>query len=199
MSLSSWLRDYLYIPLGGNRRGDARTYANLMLTMLLGGLWHGANWTFVIWGGLHGAYLAFERAVLARVRWWNAAHPFATALRVVVTFHLVCLAWVFFRARDLAGAHAVLANLARPEADANGLGGLALLLGAFTRCAALAVLVFTVVATLIGHRCWEIAEPAARRMQQSHFAKNLAIMGGILLLFVTRAGRFSVDGWRGRR
>ena len=101
-----------------------------MLTMLLGGLWHGANWTFVIWGGLHGAYLAFERAVLARVRWWNAAHPFATALRVVVTFHLVCLAWVFFRARDLAGAHAVLANLARPEADANGLGGLALLLGA---------------------------------------------------------------------
>lgn len=78
-------------------------------------------------------------------------------------------------------------------------GGLALLLGAFTRCAALAILVFTIVATLIGHRYWEIAEPAARRMQHSHFLKNLAIMGGILLLFVTRAGRFSVDGWRGRR
>jgi putative oxidoreductase len=78
------------------------------------------------------------------------------------------------------------------------LGGLALLLGAFTRCAALAILVFTIVATLIGHRYWEIAEPAARRMQHSHFLKNLAIMGGIVLLFVTRAGRFSVDGWRRR-
>src|SRR5205823_6275694 len=61
MSLSSWLRDYLYIPLGGNRRGRARTYLNLMLTMLLGGLWHGANWTFVVWGGIHGAGLAVER------------------------------------------------------------------------------------------------------------------------------------------
>ncbi|MFZ0325443.1 MAG: MBOAT family O-acyltransferase [Actinomycetes bacterium] len=64
MSLSRWLRDYLYVPLGGNRRGSARTYLNLMLTMLLGGLWHGASWTFVIWGGLHGAGLAVER-------WWN--------------------------------------------------------------------------------------------------------------------------------
>src|SRR5256885_12487742 len=61
MSLSSWLRDYLYIPLGGNRQGRARTYVNLMLTMLLGGLWHGANWTFVVWGGIHGAGLAVER------------------------------------------------------------------------------------------------------------------------------------------
>jgi len=130
MTLSRWLRDYLYIPLGGNRRGDARTYANLMTTMLFGGLWHGANWTFVIWGGLHGAYLAFERAVLARLRWWNAANPFATALRVAVTFHLACFAWIFFRARDLAGARAVLANLAQAPAGADGLGGLVLLLGA---------------------------------------------------------------------
>ena len=61
ISLSSWLRDYLYIPLGGNRSGAWQTYRNLMLTMLLGGLWHGANWTFVVWGGLHGAYLAVER------------------------------------------------------------------------------------------------------------------------------------------
>ncbi len=61
ISLSTWLRDYLYIPLGGNRKGNSRAYANLMVTMLLGGLWHGASWTFVAWGGLHGGYLAAER------------------------------------------------------------------------------------------------------------------------------------------
>ncbi len=66
ITLSSWLRDYLYIPLGGNRHGARRTYAALMTTMLLGGLWHGANWTFVAWGGLHGVYLAVERLLRAR-------------------------------------------------------------------------------------------------------------------------------------
>src|SRR5262249_38998698 len=89
-TLSHWLRDYLYIPLGGNRRGPARTYFNLMVTMLLGGLWHGANWTFVAWGGLHGAYLAVERAfgVDSRASW----------ARRLLTFHLVCFSWIFFRA-----------------------------------------------------------------------------------------------------
>jgi len=115
MTLSRWLRDYLYIPLGGNRKGEARTYANLMITMLLGGLWHGASWNFVIWGGLHGAYLAGERALLSRWRAWNANHPLAAALRVLVTFHLVCLAWVFFRAHDFALARTVLGRLAHPQ------------------------------------------------------------------------------------
>jgi putative oxidoreductase len=78
------------------------------------------------------------------------------------------------------------------------LGGLALVTGAFTRCAALAVIVFTVVATLIGHRYWELVEPAARRVQQANFAKNTAIIGGLILLVVTGAGRFSLDGWRKR-
>ncbi len=102
ISLSSWLRDYLYISLGGNRRGEARTYANLMLTMLIGGLWHGAAWTFVIWGGLHGLYLAVERFVRQHV-WparWNAAPlQFAYGL---LTLTLVALAWVWFRAADFA-------------------------------------------------------------------------------------------------
>jgi alginate O-acetyltransferase complex protein AlgI len=71
ISLSSWLRDYLYVPLGGNRKGTGRTYINLMLTMLLGGLWHGAAWTFVIWGGLHGIYLMAERFLTGRVGHWN--------------------------------------------------------------------------------------------------------------------------------
>src|SRR5262249_21767559 len=96
MTLSHWLRDYLYVPLGGNRRGKVRTYANLMLTMLLGGLWHGASWTFVAWGGLHGLYLAVERALGVRA---DAAPTGLSLLaRRFLTFHLVCLAWVFFRA-----------------------------------------------------------------------------------------------------
>ncbi len=103
MTLSRFLRDYLYIPLGGNRRGRVRTNLNLMLTMLLGGLWHGASWAFLVWGGLHGAFLISHRvwsgtrlaaALNARTDWvwycWNAA-------AVALTFHCVCLAWCFFR------------------------------------------------------------------------------------------------------
>ena len=109
MSLSRFLRDYLYIALGGSRAGPLRRYRNLMLTMLLGGLWHGAGWTFVIWGGLHGLYLVLHHAWrhLARgwsARWWP---PLAGAL----TFFAVMLGWVFFRAPDLAGALDVLGAL----------------------------------------------------------------------------------------
>ena len=142
MTLSRWLRDYLYVPLGGNQGGRLRTYRNLLLTMLLGGLWHGAAWTFVVWGGLHGAGLAFER-------WWDERRqrrvvtvpdpiamlgasatiepaggagtalleaPVSTApgrvwVRRLVTFHVVCLAWVFFRAPSFDAALSVLARL----------------------------------------------------------------------------------------
>jgi len=99
ISLSTWLRDYLYIPLGGNRRGPARTYVNLVLTMLIGGLWHGPSWTFVVWGGLHGAYLIGERLVGAALpagAWRESS--LVRAGTTVLTFALVCLAWVFFRA-----------------------------------------------------------------------------------------------------
>lgn len=132
MTLSRWLRDYLYIPLGGNRKGGARTYANLMTTMLLGGLWHGASWNFVIWGGLHGAYLAVGRAVGGRMPGWRASNPLAQALRVVCTFHLVCFAWIFFRAHEFAQGRAMLANLAQrpPAFDPAAHGGLALLVTA---------------------------------------------------------------------
>lgn len=98
ISLSRWLRDYLYIPLGGNRRGRLRTYRNLMVTMLLGGLWHGANWNFVIWGGYHGALLSFERAFRRKrspePALWRILYP----LRAVATFGLVMVGWIFFRA-----------------------------------------------------------------------------------------------------
>src|SRR5689334_2749653 len=104
ISLSTWLRDYLYIPLGGNRLGKVRTYINLMLTMLLGGLWHGANWTFVVWGGIHGVGLAIER-FFTRNR-DVAATPsfFGRWARRIFVFNLVCLAWIFFRIPSFSGA-----------------------------------------------------------------------------------------------
>ncbi len=119
ISLSTWLRDYLYIPLGGNRKGEARTYANLMTTMLLGGLWHGANWTFVVWGGLHGAYLAAERWIkerAARRRLGNGWAP--KLLLVLVTYTLVNVAWVFFRAKSLPAAFMMLGSMAGLHANA---------------------------------------------------------------------------------
>lgn len=100
ISLSTWLRDYLYIPLGGNRLGPARTYVNLALVMLLGGLWHGASWNFVIWGGIHGGMLAFERAQGKRGFFTRLPH----AAQVTLTFVIVMFAWVFFRAADLPSA-----------------------------------------------------------------------------------------------
>ena len=107
ISLSTWLREYLYIPLGGNRLGDGRTYVNLALVMLLGGLWHGASWNFVIWGGIHGGWLALER--------WLGKDSFYARLpvpaRIGITFLIVCLAWVFFRAATLDGALGYLGAL----------------------------------------------------------------------------------------
>ncbi len=97
ISLSTWLRDYLYIPLGGNRKGSRRTYVNLMIVMLLGGLWHGASFNFVIWGGIHGVMLAAERAQGKDSFYRRLARP----LRVFITFVVVCLSWVFFRAKTL--------------------------------------------------------------------------------------------------
>ena len=107
ISLSTWLRDYLYIPLGGNRKGPGRTYVNLMTVMLLGGLWHGASWNFVIWGGIHGGMLALERKL-------GSAHPLRrlpAAVNVAFTFFIVCLSWVFFRAKTLGQAMGYLGSL----------------------------------------------------------------------------------------
>jgi len=116
ISLSTFLRDYLYIRLlGGNRLGARRTYGNLLATMLLGGLWHGANWTFVIWGGIHGAALAVERK-LGFADADGQSLPFAQRwIRRIIIFHLVCLAWIFFRASSLAEASNFLTGLLHPH------------------------------------------------------------------------------------
>lgn len=112
ISLSTWLRDYLYIPLGGNRLGNVRTYLNLMLTMLLGGLWHGANWTFVVWGGIHGGGLAIERLVASRPGLEKTSGFVSRWLRRFVIFNLVCLAWLFFRIPSIRGAYEQIQSIA---------------------------------------------------------------------------------------
>ena len=111
ISLSTWLRDYLYIPLGGNRFGERKTYRNLMLTMLLGGLWHGANWTFVIWGGIQGVVLSFERFLFGHREKHPAPTNWSKWLRRILTFQIVCLSWIFFRAQSVSGALTMLAAL----------------------------------------------------------------------------------------
>lgn len=121
MTLSQFLRDYLYIPLGGNRRGPVLRYVNLAITMLLGGLWHGAAWTFVVWGALHGAYLCINHA-------WNnfgpkpspRLAPLANGAGLILTFLAVVVAWVFFRADNMASALAVLSKMADPGKIAFG-------------------------------------------------------------------------------
>jgi D-alanyl-lipoteichoic acid acyltransferase DltB (MBOAT superfamily) len=112
ITLSNWLRDYLYIPLGGNRGGSLATARNLLLTMLLGGLWHGANWTFLIWGAMHGVALIIDRA-------WRGGALYARigetalvkALYWFITFHFVCFAWLFFRSSSLDGVSAYVSGL----------------------------------------------------------------------------------------
>ena len=107
ISLSTWLRDYLYVPLGGNRKGPVRTYVNLFLVMLLGGLWHGAAWNFAIWGGLHGLLLALERLRGRAALYGGLPGP----ARMALTFVLVLVTWVFFRAPDLPAALRYLGHM----------------------------------------------------------------------------------------
>jgi alginate O-acetyltransferase complex protein AlgI len=109
ITLSQWLRDYLYIPLGGNRKGKLRTYVNLTITMLLGGLWHGASWTFVAWGALHGVALAAHKLWLdnSKTRTWRVPRPLAWAS----TFVYVCFCWVLFRAEDLPSALVIMRKM----------------------------------------------------------------------------------------
>lgn len=113
MTLSAFLRDYLYIPMGGNRKGPSRRYFNLMATMLLGGLWHGAGWTFVIWGGLHGVYLMVNHAwreLKTRLGWGGGGRLTKLAAGAI-TFLAVAVAWVFFRADTLTAAHSMLSGM----------------------------------------------------------------------------------------
>jgi alginate O-acetyltransferase complex protein AlgI len=177
ISLSGWLRDYLYIPLGGNRRGPGRTYVNLMFTMLLGGLWHGASWMFVIWGGLHGVYLAVERrlrAAFGEPAWTRV--PLASVALALGTYALVCLTWVFFRSRDMASAAHLSRAMLAGAPDSGLLGPLdhALVLG--LTAAMLAAHWRSRHSTLAA--VWERAPRWARVLVLASFLVLLALGGG---------------------
>ena len=177
ISLSTWLRDYLYIPLGGNRQGPVKTYRNLMLTMLLGGLWHGAAWTFVVWGGIHGFALAVHR------RWKETREPrakhgrTAATLGWLATMMVVVLAWVFFRAASLGDAVQGVLNIATMR------GGLDL--GSLDLLALFAVLAAVVLFIDI---------PQRRHMNHTQImswptvARGLSYAGLILLMVVVPKG-----------
>ena len=116
ITLSRFLKDYLYVPLGGNKKGKAKRYRNLMVTMLLGGLWHGADWTFVVWGGLHGIYLVinhFWRWIVKKwkITWVQGESLFFKWVYLLITFFSVTFAWIFFRANNFHDAKLIIINL----------------------------------------------------------------------------------------
>ena len=119
ISLSTWFRDYLYIPLGGNRVGSLRCYRNVLITFVVSGIWHGANWTFVIWGAIHGLFQCVERWLCLNRRQWSGSRK---ALHIAFTFCVVAFAWIFFRANSLSDAwqilHGIVCNLGMPMVDA---------------------------------------------------------------------------------
>lgn len=187
MTLSAFLRDYLYIALGGNRKGAVRRYVNLFLTMLLGGLWHGASWTFVFWGGLHGLYLAINhgfRAVTAPIAAkLDDSKVFAVA-SWCLTFLAVVVAWVFFRAPTFSSAGRILVAMATPPVpgglpETNPMlwnAGLDLNTGLVTCLALGAIAVFAPNSNRIGEVIREGCERA--------FSRRAALLGGATMLAV---------------
>jgi D-alanyl-lipoteichoic acid acyltransferase DltB (MBOAT superfamily) len=165
VSLSTWLRDYLYVPLGGNRGGPWRTYRNLMLTMLLGGLWHGASWTFVVWGGIHGALLCVHRLWQGdrRVPGEGPIGPlprWRDAPAIAATFAAVCVGWVFFRSDSFSEAFDILRRVALLKSGAIATDALAIVVPA------LVITVVLDVALRRAHaadRTLVVALPAVRR------------------------------------
>ncbi len=148
ISLSSWLRDYLYIALGGNRKGRVRTYVNLALVMLLGGLWHGAAWNFVAWGAIHGVLLALERMRGKASAYGRLPRP----ARIVLTFVIVLIAWVFFRAPDIGDAFRYLGAMFGLAAQHENAG---LLTGIFYQPYYLAAFGFAAVVAWFGTQTWD--------------------------------------------
>jgi len=151
ISLSSWLRDYLYIPLGGNRRGNRRTFINLFIVMFLGGFWHGAKWTFVIWGGIHGILLALERVTGKNSIYCGLSRP----LRICFTFIIVLITWVFFRSENLGDALRYLGamfGIIHPHAGASLIGSVI-----YSRDH-LIMFIVCIAITWFGKQSWHITE-----------------------------------------
>jgi alginate O-acetyltransferase complex protein AlgI len=182
ISLSTWFRDYVYIPLGGNRVSLGRNFFNLFFVFLLSGFWHGANWTFIAWGGLHGMYLIAERLWgIARMRLGisNKGGLLRQGLAVLLTFHLVTVAWVFFRARDVATAFDIVRRMLVPTGP--------LFFDAVLVQCALGVLIVIVGDWLIRRTdYWDNLD----RYPATRFATSMAMLFGISLLGVESGAQF---------
>lgn len=175
ITLSTWLRDYVYIPLGGNRRGVVRTYGNLMATMLIGGLWHGASWTFVIWGGIHGLYLVVERLLKKRFGkmaiFQSGVAQFSLA---ILTFLLVTITWVFFRAINFEQALGIASAMLFPMEVGNSILGLKV-----------AVKVLVIVGAMLVI-CWVLRNKELEEiMQQSRWEFTSVSLAVMLYLIFT--------------
>lgn len=173
ISLSSWLRDYLYIPLGGSRHGALATYRNLILTMLLGGLWHGASWTFVAWGLYHGVLLALHRLVVGDRK------LLPRPVGIPLTFLAVAIGWVFFRAQTFPDAALVLTHLVQPIA------------GAALRPELVGMAIACLVLMLIGHLLGRLGWDATwdRRLPEPLVGATLALALLLILLFIPEDGK----------
>lgn len=173
ISLSTWFRDYLYIPLGGNRVGKQRWYFNLFAVFVISGLWHGANWTFVVWGALHGGYLIFAIVTAdwrQKLAHWSglAKRPaLHNLLRTLITFHLVLFAWIFFRANSLSEAFMIIGNMAALDFSLESLKSLNIALGWGELLVAIGSILFLELAHLLQSRgkvhSWITAQPAPLR------------------------------------
>lgn len=168
ISLSDWLRDYLYIPLGGNRGGSLMTYRNLAATMLLGGLWHGASWNFVIWGGLHGLFLAVERLAGVRVA-KGPVRPF-DVLAIVRTQLLVGFAWIFFRADSFSTSSEIVSRIVRFASGTN------------LTPDELSVLAYAAIATLVGDLLLRRRLLGERVEHKAMMAGGVAAMCALLIV-----------------
>ena len=177
ISLSTWLRDYVYIPLGGNRKGKLRTFINLFITMLLGGLWHGANWTFIVWGALHGFGLTIHKLwveksnhFLRRINTTRIYNFFA----MVITFHFVCLGWVFFKSDSFEKAHNLLRQI---KYHFNG-DKLPMFLTNYRT-----VVIMMVIAYLIHCLPEKIYQPMLLRLQKAGFLGLVIIFIAFMLVY----------------
>lgn len=187
ISLSTWLRDYLYIPLGGNRHGELQQFRNLFITMLLGGLWHGANWTFVIWGGLHGLYLAIHKWVTRHRK--IAIEPVPHGLRqwllyvsnTLLTVHLVCLTWVFFRADSLDKALEYLALMADNALPVGATLHERVFLGLPD-----ALVFYGLVVLVLDLKCWFPNVEIPFTMRDRWWVRGVAYAVGLLVLLLVR-------------
>lgn len=198
ISLSSWFRDYVYIPLGGNRVSKPRHYFNLLVTFSLSGLWHGANWTYVVWGALNGIYLILGQAkgsVLKRVRAWRDGMPsygrslivaLSHATAVLTTFSLICIGWIFFRATSLADAWYILTHLTT-NWDFGRIGTEQFLLRQMP--VAIASIIVLEVAQYV-HSRRSLADIAARLAMPVRWATYCGLVLGVVMLGVYRKTQF---------